>query len=234
MRLVVLDTETTGLEVEQGHRIIELAGVEIVNRRRTGNDFHEYLNPERDIDDGALGVHGITREELTGKPVFAAICDAFIEYIAGSELVIHNAPFDLGFINAELQRLGRSPARIEEHCRKVTDSLVEARQLRPHYSNSLDALCKAYEVDASQRSYHGALLDAELLADVYLAMTGGQDDLGLAAETAPPRPQASALALTRDDRPLLVIKATAQEQAAHEAKLAELDEASEGKCVWLR
>lgn len=245
-RLVVLDTETTGLEVEQGHRIVEVACVEIIDRKMTGRNFREYVNPQREIDAGALSIHGISREELADKPVFADICDAFLAFIKDSELVIHNASFDVGFIEAEMARIGVQPPRLADHCAKITDSLAEARSLRPRSSNSLDALCKAYEVDASRRDYHGALLDAELLAEVYLALTGGQAELVLAKEAPPvPQPSASSAAASaqpllqpvapaaaKDRPPLTVIKATPEELAAHEARLAALDKASAGHCLW--
>lgn len=240
-RLVVLDTETTGLEVEQGHRIVEVACVEIIGRKVTGRHFREYVNPQREIDAGALGIHGISSEELADKPVFADICDSFLAFIKDSELVIHNASFDVGFIEAEMARIGAQPPRLADHCAKITDSLAEARSLRRGKKNSLDALCKEYGVDASRRDYHGALLDAELLAEVYLALTSGQDEMNLAGDdpaplqasapsSAPAQPQA--LAPAKDRPPLKVIKATPEELAAHEARLAALDKASAGHCLW--
>ena len=178
MRQIVLDTETTGLEVSQGHRIIEIGCVELVNRKLTGNHYHQYINPHREIDQGAIEVHGITSEFLADKPGFEAVAAAFIEFVQGAELVIHNAPFDVGFLDGELQRLPTSEDTLESRC-TVIDTLVMARAKHPGQRNSLDALCQRYEVDNSQRDLHGALLDAEILADVYLAMTGGQTALQL-------------------------------------------------------
>ncbi len=182
-RLVVLDTETTGLEPEQGHRIIEIGCVELVDRRFTHNSFHYYLNPEREVDAGAVDVHGLTNEFLRDKPLFAEICQPFLDYLGDADLVIHNAAFDVGFINHEFAALGLD-LRIEERC-GIEDSLQLARRLHPGQKNSLDALCKRYGIDNSQRTLHGALLDAEILADVYLAMTGGQTSLNLEFDAAP-------------------------------------------------
>ncbi len=236
MRQVVLDTETTGLEPEQGHRIIEIGCVELVNRRLTGRHYHQYINPEREIDQGAMEVHGITNEFLTDKPVFATIANDFLQFVQGAELVIHNAPFDIGFINSELRRLRRPP--VEQIC-GVLDSLVLARQKHPGQRNSLDALCKRYGVDNSQRDLHGALLDAEILADVYLTMTGGQTALDLAADSG--NTQAALNGLTEEglrilaERPgLRVIRASADEQAAHRQKLEDIDKATAGACLWLK
>ncbi len=183
MRQIVLDTETTGLEPQDGHRIIEIGAVELIDRRLTGQHFHQYLNPERDIEDGALEVHGISREFLLDKPLFADVAQEFLDFIEGAELLIHNAPFDIGFLDMELGLIN-NPVRIESHA-QVLDTLELARDLHPGQRNSLDALCKRYEVDNSSRNLHGALLDSEILADVYLAMTGGQSDLGLSFETVP-------------------------------------------------
>ena len=232
MRQIVLDTETTGLEVDQGHRVIEIGCVEIVNRRVTGRVFHRYLNPERDIDEGAQAVHGLSHAELRAEPKFAEIAAEFCEFIADTELVIHNAPFDVGFVNAELARAGLD-ARIEQLCR-VLDTLALARRMHPGQRNGLDALCKRYSVDDSRRELHGALLDAHLLAEVYLAMTGGQANLGLGAQTdadgapaaAPLRPAAAGRAA------LPVRRADAAELAAHEHVLALIDKASGGATVW--
>ena len=234
MRQIVLDTETTGLEVRQGHRIIEIAAVEIVNRRLTGRHYHCYLNPERDIDAGAADVHGLTRERLKDEPRFAERAEEFLEFIKGSELVIHNAPFDVGFINGELALLeGRcSVRRLEDHC-TILDTLIMARQMHPGQKNSLDALCKRYNVDNSERVLHGALLDAQILADVYLLMTGGQtalfakEDPAAIAGTAPARGVAF-----RREAPLLVVRADSNEQEAHERRLADLDRRSGGRCLW--
>ena len=177
MRQVFLDTETTGLDPNQGHRIIEIAAVEINNRQLSSNQFHVYTNPEREIDAAAQEIHGITLEFLKDKSLFKDIADEFLNFIQGSELIIHNAPFDIGFLNMELGRIGL--ANVEEHIDKVTDSLVMARNLRPGQRNNLDALCRAYKVDNSKRSQHGALLDAQLLGEVYLGMTRGQEDIAI-------------------------------------------------------
>ena len=177
MRQVFLDTETTGLDPNQGHRIIEIAAVEINNRQLSENQFHMYVNPERDIDAAAQEVHGITLEFLKDKSLFKDIAEDFLSFIRGSELIIHNAPFDIGFLNMELGRMGLS--NVEDHIEKVTDSLVMARELRPGQRNNLDALCRAYKVDNSKRSQHGALLDAQLLSEVYLGMTRGQEDIAI-------------------------------------------------------
>ena len=171
MRQVVLDTETTGLEVSQGHRVIEIGCVEVIDRRATERHYHQYINPERQIDEGAMEVHGISNEFLADKPVFKVIADDFLEFIDGSELIIHNAPFDVGFIDAELSRFARDLPLVKERC-AVLDTLKLARQLYPGQKNSLDVLCKRYDIDNSSRELHGALLDARILADVYLAMTG--------------------------------------------------------------
>ena len=232
MRQIVLDTETTGLETAQGHRIIEIGAVEMDGRRKTGRTYHVYLNPEREVDAGAVEIHGITNEFLADKPRFADVVDDFVDFIRGAELIIHNAPFDVGFINHELRLLGdAAPAsEVAEVC-SVLDSLVMARRMHPGARNSLDALCKRYEVDGSGRTLHGALLDAELLADVYLAMTGGQVALTLDAggdgdaESGPVQAR-------RSGKPLPVIEPTAEEQAAHEALLQTLDEAAGGTCRW--
>jgi DNA polymerase III subunit epsilon len=232
MRQVVLDTETTGLEVQLEHRVIEIGCVEIFNRRVTGRHFHRYLNPERDIDEGAIEVHGLTRAKLQKEATFAEIRAEFLEFVRGAELIIHNAAFDVAFLNAELGR-GESIDRIGDLCR-VLDTLALARQMHPGQRNSLDALCKRYSVDNSRRDYHGALLDARLLAEVYLAMTGGQAALILSAEPDP------SLARTRHESaggtstaiPLVVISANDEELGAHEQVLALLDRASSGKTVW--
>ncbi|MDR2838209.1 MAG: DNA polymerase III subunit epsilon, partial [Azonexus sp.] len=175
MRQIILDTETTGLDPRQGHRIIEIAALEMTNRRLTGRHLHKYINPEREIDEGAQAVHGISLDFLADKPKFADIADEFLDFINGAELIIHNAPFDLGFLNAELSRLDRVP--VETLCNGVTDTLKMARDLHPGKRNSLDALCERYEIDNSSRTLHGALLDTELLAEVFLAMTRGQNSL---------------------------------------------------------
>ena len=218
MRQIVLDTETTGLEVAQGHRIIEIGCVELVNRKLTGNHYHQYINPHRAIDQGALEVHGITSEFLAGKPAFESISAAFMEFVQGAELIIHNAPFDLGFLDSELQRLSPSRGSVVDRC-TVIDTLVMARSKHPGQRNSLDALCQRYEVDNSQRDLHGALLDAEILADVYLAITGGQTALQLSGSGNDQNGQSRMEPIVRlsgNRESLLVIKATPTELTAHE------------------
>jgi len=232
MRQIVLDTETTGLEVEQQHRIIEIGCVELNNRRLTGRAFHRYLNPQRDIDEGALQVHGLTLEQLAKEPTFAEIHAEFLDFVRDAELVIHNAPFDVAFLNAELARLEAPPPRITEIC-TVLDTLALARQMHPGQRNNLDALCRRYSVDNSHREYHGALLDARILAEVYLAMTGGQAKLVLGAEAAAPgRARSDAATRPAASAPLPVVAASEEEMAAHEHVLALLDKASGGKTVW--
>lgn len=231
MRQVVLDTETTGLEPELGHRIIEIGCIEVVNRRRTGRVFHRYLCPDRDIDAGALQVHGLTTEFLRGQPRFADVAGEWLEFVRDAELVIHNAPFDVAFLDAELARLAEPPGRVADHC-QVLDTLLMARRLHPGQRNGLDALCKRYSVDNSHRDLHGALLDADLLLEVYLAMTGGQGALTLdeAGSTATARTRAR-----RAKRPrgaLVVLHATPEEVQAHEQRLAALDQASGGRTLW--
>jgi DNA polymerase-3 subunit epsilon len=232
MRQVVLDTETTGLEVEQQHRVIEIGCVELFNRRLTGRTFHQYLNPERDIDEGAQQVHGLTREKLAKEPTFAQVHPDFLEFIRDAELIIHNAPFDIAFLNAELARI-EIAHKISDLCR-VLDSLALARQMHPGQRNNLDALCKRYSVDNSRRDYHGALLDARILAEVYLAMTGGQANLTLSAESDTARSRARRAAPARDATGprIIVIRPNESEMAAHEYVLALLDKASSGKTVW--
>jgi DNA polymerase-3 subunit epsilon len=234
MRQIVLDTETTGLEVEKGHRIIELGCVELVNRRRTRRTLHHYLQPDRDIDPGAQEVHGISAEMLAGKPRFADVAREFLDFISGAELVIHNADFDVAFLDAELRTLGVDAPRIHGIC-KVMDTLALARQLHPGQRNSLDALCKRYGVDNTGREYHGALLDAQLLADVFLVMTGGQATLLLDAGQGQAQSTESApVAIDRAGLPLPVVRATAEELAEHERYLALLDKQSGGRTVWRR
>jgi DNA polymerase-3 subunit epsilon len=238
MRQIVLDTETTGLEPSEGHRIIEIGCVELVNRRPTGNNYHQYINPEREIDAGAIEVHGITNESLADKPRFADIVEDFLRYAAGAELVIHNAPFDVGFLNHELVLVGAANGgaarRIDSLC-SVIDTLALARRLHPGQKNDLDSLCRRYAVDNTQRTLHGALLDAEILADVYLAMTGGQT--GLFEDARTPQQVAAHSDIRRADpnRPrLAVIAPNAQELAAHQAWLEEIDKKTKGQCVWKR
>ncbi len=238
MRQVVLDTETTGLEAERGHRIIEIGGVELVDRRYSGKQFHKYINPERDIDEGAQEVHGITAEFLADKPRIADIWAEFIEFIAGAELVIHNAPFDVGFLDAEIRHLkeagAQTPESIESIC-QVTDSLALARHKHPGQKNSLDALCRRYMVDNSQRQLHGALLDAEILADVFLLMTGGQTQLFDAANAREQGPdqQAAGVGLDPIDASgLQPVTASSEELAAHEAFIEVLAEKSGKAPIW--
>ena len=226
MRQIVLDTETTGLEVTQGHRVIEIGCIEIVHRRVTDQTFHQFLNPDRDIDEGALAVHGITQEFLSDKPKFSKIADDLIQFINGAELIIHNASFDIGFINEELSRANHDVTDIRDCC-KVYDSLEHARKMHPGQKNSLDALCKRYEIDNSHRELHGALLDAQILADVYLAMTGGQTALRLSAEIG----QSGNNSVSNTEnikRPeLKVIYANYDELCAHEAFLNKIEQESE-------
>ncbi|HJL60650.1 MAG TPA: DNA polymerase III subunit epsilon [Pseudomonadales bacterium] len=232
MRQVVLDTETTGLEVEQGHRILEIGCVEIVDRRITHKHFHQYVNPERDIDDGALEVHGITRAFLADKPVFSDIWQGLFDFIGESEIIIHNAAFDVAFIDYEMSMIPSSPGRITDYC-TIVDSLEIARQKHPGQKNNLDALCKRYGVDNSQRDLHGALLDAEILADVYLMLTGGQVSLSLGSgsESDNSRVSGKETRLDSNRPPLRIIRASAEEIEKHEAKLDEIDKASGGS-VW--
>jgi DNA polymerase-3 subunit epsilon len=235
MRQIILDTETTGLEPADGHRIIEIGCVEMIDRRLTGNTYHQYIQPDRQIDAGAIEVHGITNESLADKPRFAEIAGEFLDFIRDAELVIHNAPFDVGFINHEFRMLGDTTGPLEEYCR-VLDTLTLARRMHPGQRNSLDALCRRYEIDNSQRELHGALLDAEILADVYLAMTGGQVSLSLDAGSASRREGAeTAVRRLSADRPALkVIRATPEELAAHEERLDAIDGSCEGTAVWRR
>lgn len=231
MRQIVLDTETTGLEPSQGHRIIEIGCVEVIDRKLTGRHYHQYIRPDREIDEEAVEVHGITNEFLADKPDFSQIVDEFFAFVEGAELVIHNAPFDIGFIDAELNRLGRSS--ILEHC-SVLDTLVLAREKHPGQRNSLDALCKRYGVDNSHRDLHGALLDAEILADVYLLMTGGQTalSLGVASSGTASSGSSAIRRLSANRKPLPVIRASAEELQAHEEKLASIEKAARGPSLW--
>ncbi len=238
MRQIFLDTETTGLEHRLGHRIIEVGCVEMRNRRLTHRHFHRYTNPDRDIDAGALAVHGISLEFLQDKPRFAEVAEEFLDFVRGAELIIHNAPFDIGFINAELARLDMAP--IETVCRGIIDSLRLAKDLHPGKKNNLDVLCDRYGIDNSKRTLHGALLDAEILADVYIAMTRGQESLITDTEesTTPPQNVAGAEALTNGlasgtPRVLRVLKADETEQAEHAQLLAAIQKESKGKCLWL-
>lgn len=235
MRQIILDTETTGLQWENGHRLIEIGGLEMINRRLTGRSFHYYLNPERLVDPGAFAVHGISNEFLKDKPKFANIAKEFVEFIKDSELIIHNAPFDVGFINSELQRLKNNLLKISDIC-KVIDTLTMARERHPGQSNNLDALCRRYQVNNSNRQLHGALLDSELLTQVYLKMTGGQVKLFSLEETTHLDNHLSEL--TSPERqnqqlPLPVIFADSQEIKSHEDFLHFI-QSSSGKCIWLQ
>jgi len=231
MRQIVLDTETTGLSTAQGHRIIEIGCLELVNRRLTGREYHRFLNPERDIDEGAERVHGISRADLEGQPLFADIAEEFLEFLRDSELVIHNAEFDVGFIEHELRLMQHAKPAITEHA-MVLDTLALARKLHPGQRNSLDALCKRYDVDATKRDVHGALIDSELLANVYLAMTGGQTAMSLDADAADmARVFEESANQTRDDGlSLVVVRANKDELTAHEAVLDKMQK--NGACVW--
>lgn len=232
MRQIVLDTETTGLEWQQGHRIIELGAIEVVNRRLTGRTFHKYFKPDRVVDAGALQVHGITNEFLNSQPRFEEMAAELLDFISGAELIIHNSAFDVAFLDAEFGRLGGVRCRIAELC-GIFDTLHLARKMHPGQRNTLDALCKRYSIDNSHREFHGALLDAKLLLDVYLAMTGGQAALTLgeavmemaAASVGPTR-------VARSGDPLPVIVADEAELLAHERLLAGIDNASGGKTLW--
>jgi DNA polymerase-3 subunit epsilon len=232
MRQIVLDTETTGLEPHLGHRIIEIGCVELMNRRATGRTFHRYLNPERDIDEGAHNVHGITHADLQGEPRFQEIAHELLAFITDSELVIHNADFDVAFLDAELARIQGETRKVATLCR-ILDTLELARELHPGQRNNLDALCKRYNVDNSRRELHGALLDARILADVYLAMTGGQGALALAEISSPRSDRSSSIKpLVRPAVPLTIVRATDEELRAHESMMAIIAKASGGKCLW--
>ncbi len=227
-RQIVLDTETTGLEPSQGHKIIEIGCVEMINRRLTGNNYHQYLQPDREIDEGAQAVHGISNESLADKPRFSDIVKDFIEYLDGAELIIHNAPFDVGFIDHEFKLAGAEYGKVSTYC-SVIDTLVMARKIRPGKKNNLDVLCKEYEVNNAHRELHGALLDAELLSEVYLRMTGGQSTLSLDSEDMS-NAQAgisTVKKLSTDRKPIKIIKASDDELQAHQAIVEKM-----GKEVW--
>jgi len=234
MRQIVLDTETTGLETSQDHRIIEIGCVELVNRKLTGKHYHQYINPQRKVDEGAMQVHGITDEFLEDKPLFENIVDDFLAFVGDAELVIHNAPFDVGFIDHELSKLPKYPKSIAGVC-SIVDTLAVARNKHPGQRNKLYALCKRYAVDYSQRDLHGALLDAEILADVYLVMTGGQVNLNIndqsSAEKGSSETTSGIRRLSADRPSLRVIKATESELKSHQQKLETIKNAS-GQCVW--
>lgn len=225
MRQIFLDTETTGLYPAQGHRIIEIAAVEMVNRRPTNNHYHVYINPDREIDAGAQEVHGITLEFLQDKPKFEAIVHEFIAFIGDAELIIHNAPFDVAFLNAELGRMGLQP--LESFSGKITDTLKMAKEARPGQRNNLDALCKHYGIDNSKRTLHGALLDAELLAEVYMSMTRGQDSLMMELNNPEIRIEAVQTDILQ---PLIIQLASEAENAAHQEYLVGLEKG--GSCIW--
>lgn len=230
-RQIVLDTETTGINPKEGHKIIEIGCVEMINRRLTHNRFHVYLNPDREIDAGAIEVHGISNEFLQDKPRFADIAADFMAFIAGAELIIHNAPFDVGFINHELSQLGHGDNALEPHC-TVLDTLAYARQKHPGARNSLDALCKRYGIDNSHRELHGALLDAEILADVYLLMTGGQSSLLDEEHDFVTDAQPKIYHLNPDRPALKIISCSEEEADAHQQRLAKINKVA-GQCVWL-
>ena len=229
MRQVVLDTETTGLDFRLGDRVIEIGCVELLNRKLTGQRFHRYINPEREVEAGALAVHGLSTEFLQDKPRFDEIVAEFLDFVQGAELVIHNAAFDVGFLNNELALQQKSP--LEQACTSVVDTLKMARELHPGRRNSLDALCERYAIDNSGRTLHGALLDAELLAEVYLAMTRGQESLIMELDAAPMPGLQAGLAAERP--PQRVLRAKAGELAEHERVLAEIGKESKGNCIWL-
>lgn len=234
MRQIVLDTETTGLEPSLGHRIIEIGCVEIVNRRVTSRHYHQYINPQREVDAGAVEVHGITQDDLREKPVFGEVAAEFVDFVRGAELIIHNAAFDVGFLDAEFALLGSAWGRTEDYC-TVFDTLQLARELHPGQRNSLDALCRRYAVDNAHRELHGALLDAELLAEVYLAMTGGQVTMtlesGARLRSERQRRRGSGGVGARE---FMVVMPGEAEVAAHERALARLAEQTGGHCLWPR
>ncbi|MBN2689042.1 MAG: DNA polymerase III subunit epsilon [Gammaproteobacteria bacterium] len=232
MRQIILDTETTGLKPEEGHRIIEIGAIEIVYRMFTHNDFHQYINPGREVEFEALKVHGITNEFLADKPKFVDVANEFLRYIEGAELIIHNAPFDVGFLDYELRILDKSFPGVASDC-SIVDTLTMARKMYPGKKNSLDALCKRHGVDNSNRDYHGALLDARLLADVYLLMTGGQmqlfGDSTFASENEPRNTAVQQIEHTN----LLISEVSAEELELHKKQLVRINELSDGKCLWL-
>lgn len=234
MRQIILDTETTGFDPHNGDRIIEIGAVELLKRRLTQNNYHQYIFPERSVPQDAIDVHGITDDFLKDKPIFSQIVDDFMEYVKGAELIIHNAPFDVGFINKELSLLPKNKwGKIEEHC-QITDSLKMARKTYPGQRNSLDALCKRLYIDNSNRTLHGALLDSEILADVYLTMTGGQTDLSLSSQTEAQKTEQSVIQAfnTKNRAPLKIIRADETEEQAHEQKLALISKASSKTIHW--
>ncbi|NBP26127.1 MAG: DNA polymerase III subunit epsilon [Betaproteobacteria bacterium] len=227
MRWVMLDTETTGLRVEEGHRLIEIGCIECIDRRITDRSFHVFINPEREIDEGATQVHGMTWDQLKDKPFFAEVAQGLVEFVQGAEVVIHNAEFDRGFLDAELKRAGLEP--FSSYCTRLTDSLGHARELHPGQRNSLDALCQRYGISNEHRVLHGALLDARLLAEVYLAMTRGQEALLISSEDDADAREAG---IAIDTTGLIVRRATDEELQAHEVIMQEIDRASGGKRIW--
>lgn len=230
MRYVFLDTETTGLNPAQGHRIVEIAAVEVSNRRLTGCHFHRYLNPGRESDEGALRVHGLTQEFLRDKPLFQEICAEFLAFIKDAEILIHNASFDVGFINHELDLIRFEP--MQNYCLQVTDTLALAKELHPGKRNNLDALCERYQIDNSHRTLHGALLDAELLAEVYLAMTRGQESLLMEVDAPTSRQADNAIVGKMENLALIVQPATQAELELHRQLLERINTESKGKCLW--
>jgi len=233
MRQVVLDTETTGLEHAQGHRIIEIGCVEMVDRKLTGRTYHQYINPERLVDDGAMEVHGITNEFLEDKPIFGQIANEFIEFIKGAELVIHNAAFDVGFMDCEFNIMGKGLPPTTDFC-SILDTLLLARKMHPGQKNNLNALCRRYGINNEHRDLHGALLDSEILADVYLAMTGGQIKLSLAGEGDAGSGVSEVIRRLPSGLPgLAVVRAADGEIAAHDDRLQNINKATDGQCVWL-
>jgi DNA polymerase-3 subunit epsilon len=235
MRQIVLDTETTGLETSQDHRIIEIGCVELVGRKLTGRHYHQYVNPQRKVDAGAMEVHGISDQFLEDKPLFETVAREFLEFVDGADLIIHNAPFDVGFINHEIAKLSGAYQVIESGCR-IIDTLALARQKHPGQKNNLNALCKRYGVDNSQRDLHGALLDAEILADVYLLMTGGQVNLNISGQQSSDggedNSQGGIRRLAQDRQPLRVVTASQEEVELHRQKLEAINKSS-GNCVWM-
>ncbi len=234
MRQIILDTETTGLDPQDGHRVIEIGCIELLNRRLTKSRFHYYLNPDRDIDEGAIEVHGLTVEFLADKPRFAEIAQDLLAYVQGAELIIHNAPFDCGFLDAEFARVDKNWLGLAQHS-SVLDTLQLARQLHPGQKNNLDALCKRYSVDNTQRTLHGALLDAEILADVYLAMTGGQAKLSLETDDAGEvKNETVVIPITKQRLPLRIIQPSADELAAHQGRLHAIQKSAGQTSLWER
>lgn len=231
-RIIILDTETTGINIADGNKIIEIGCVEMIDRKLTGNHYHQYINPKRESEEGALRVHGLTQEFLSDKPLFSDVADDFLSYIKGAELVIHNAPFDVGFLNHELGLLNSDKPKLEDIC-TITDSLLLAKDKHPGQRNSLDALCKRYSVDNSGRELHGALLDSELLADVYLLMTGGQTGLDLFAEESDTETQIESIqTLSANSHQLKVVKASSDELNQHDDYLTFLDSKQDEPSLW--